>query len=84
MIYEVILIDQLLKSIILTMWDQFVTNESAAIAQMITTRPVIMAIRLKVVSHDGLSLSTRSSSSFIIDPRIPEATALQTWATEKK
>ncbi|KAK9998284.1 hypothetical protein SO802_017887 [Lithocarpus litseifolius] len=83
MIQEVILIGQLLKPIILTMWDQFVTNESAAIAQTITTRPIIMAIRLKVVSHNGLFLSTRSSSSFIIDPRIPEATALQTWMESK-
>ena len=48
-----------LKPIILTMWDQFVTNESAAIAQIITTRPVIMAIRLKVVSHNGKLFSKK-------------------------
>ena len=41
------------------MWDQFVTNESAAIEQIITTRPVIMAIRLKVVSNNGKLFSKK-------------------------
>lgn len=69
-----------LKPICLTMWDQFVDNESAAISD-------IIAPRLKVVSHNGMiswdminlfngisifiigmSLSMKQSSSFIINP----------------
>ncbi len=42
-----------LKTISLTMWDQFVTNESAVILELINSKPIIIAMRLKVVLHNG-------------------------------
>ncbi|KAK3198109.1 hypothetical protein Dsin_021524 [Dipteronia sinensis] len=66
---------------LLTMWDQFVGNEAAEIAKLITTKPVIIAARLKVVSYNGISLSTKSSSSFIINPNTYEAMTLRSWST---
>ena len=42
-----------LKTISLTMWDQFVTYESAVILELINSKPIIIAMRLKVVSHNG-------------------------------
>ena len=36
------------------MWDQFVGNEATTISDLIETRPVIIAARLKVVSYNDM------------------------------
>ncbi|XP_050290272.1 replication protein A 70 kDa DNA-binding subunit B-like [Quercus robur] len=76
-IQEFTLIDQLLKPVGLTMWDQFIANESATISEVINRKPVIIVMRLKVVSHNGISLSTKPSSSFVINPNHSKATTLE-------
>ena len=47
-----------LKPVGLTMWDQFIANESATISKVIDCKPVIIAMRLKVVSHNGKRFPT--------------------------
>ena len=42
-----------LKPVGLTMWDQFIATESATISEVINRKPVIIVMRLKVVSHNG-------------------------------
>ena len=42
-----------LKPVGLIMWDQFIPNESATISEVINCKPVIIATKLKVVSHNG-------------------------------
>lgn len=42
-----------LKPVGLTMWDQFIANELATISEVINRKPIIIAIRLKVISHNG-------------------------------
>ena len=37
----------------LTMWDQFIANELATISEVINRKPIIIAMRLKVISHNG-------------------------------
>ncbi|PON70498.1 hypothetical protein TorRG33x02_256540, partial [Trema orientale] len=70
--------------VILTFWDQFIQNECATIMELINTKPIILAKRLNVVPHNGLSLSTRSSSTFILNPNISQAESLNLWATNNK
>ncbi|XP_050281363.1 replication protein A 70 kDa DNA-binding subunit B-like isoform X2 [Quercus robur] len=84
MIQEFTLIDQLLKPVGLIMWDQFIPNESATISEVINCKPVIIATRLKVVSHNGISLSTKPSCSFVINPNHSKATALEEWASRNE
>jgi len=36
----------------LTMWDQFIANELATISEVINRKPIIIAMRLKVISHN--------------------------------
>ena len=43
-----------LEPICLTMWDHFVHNDSATISNVIKSKPVIIASRLKVVSYKGM------------------------------
>ncbi|KAK1592040.1 hypothetical protein Q3G72_018252 [Acer saccharum] len=62
------------------MWNQFVDNEAAQIFKMIKTRPIIIAAHLKVVSYNGTSLATKTTSSFVINPDTSEAKALHSWS----
>ena len=39
---------------LLNFWDQFVVNEAAKIIEVIETKPIIIAARLKVVSYNGM------------------------------
>ncbi|KAL5543449.1 hypothetical protein UlMin_007233 [Ulmus minor] len=58
--------------LILTMWDQFIENESAAIVKNIKSKPIIAAYKIRIVSVNGGSMSTKGSSTFVINPDIPE------------
>ncbi|KAK0583885.1 hypothetical protein LWI29_004527 [Acer saccharum] len=62
-------------------WDQFVGNEASEISKPVATKPVIIATRSKVVSYKGISLSTKSSTSFIINPNTCKPIALRSWST---
>ncbi|KAL5556097.1 hypothetical protein UlMin_038333 [Ulmus minor] len=76
-IQELVLVDQQLIPKILTMWDQFIENECAAIVKNIKSKPIIAAYRIQIVSFNGGSMSTKGSSTFVINPEIPEATILK-------
>ncbi|KAL5581401.1 hypothetical protein UlMin_013843 [Ulmus minor] len=81
---ELVLVDQQLIPKILTMWDQFIENESAAIVKNIKSKPIIAAYRIRIVSFNGGSMSTKGSSTFVINPDIPEATILKSWFAYNK
>ncbi|KAL5578975.1 hypothetical protein UlMin_011417 [Ulmus minor] len=53
-IQELLLVDQQLIPKILTMWDQFIENECAAIVKIIKTKPIIAAYRIRIVSFNGI------------------------------
>ncbi|XP_075650761.1 uncharacterized protein LOC142621329 [Castanea sativa] len=66
------------------MWEQFITNESTTISEVINRKLVIIAMRLKVASHNGISLSTKPSNFFIINPNHSKTTALEEWAARNE
>nr|XP_048323717.1 replication protein A 70 kDa DNA-binding subunit B-like [Ziziphus jujuba var. spinosa] len=68
-----------MDTVMLTMWNQFVNNECTQILNIMNRKPIIIGCRLKVSSYNGISLSTKSSSSFVIEPEIPQAAALSIW-----
>nr|XP_048331437.1 replication protein A 70 kDa DNA-binding subunit B-like [Ziziphus jujuba var. spinosa] len=65
--------------VMLTMWNQFVNNECTQILNIMNRKPIIIGCRLKVSSYNGISLSSKSSSSFVVEPDIPQAAALSIW-----
>ncbi|XP_041001530.1 uncharacterized protein LOC121247218 [Juglans microcarpa x Juglans regia] len=73
-------LDPSLNPISLTMWGQFVQDECKKISEIIGSKPVILGTRIRVGSYNGLSLSSRLKSKFMINPALPEATSLQEWA----
>ncbi|KAH7514937.1 hypothetical protein FEM48_Zijuj11G0143100 [Ziziphus jujuba var. spinosa] len=62
---------------------EIITNDGLEIVQEMTLmndkKPIIIGCRLKVSSYNGISLSTKSSSSFVIELEIPQAAALSIW-----
>ncbi|XP_060673826.1 replication protein A 70 kDa DNA-binding subunit D-like [Ziziphus jujuba] len=68
-----------MDTVMLTMWNQFVNNECTQILNIMNRKPIIIGCRLKVSSYNGISLSTKSSSSFVIELEIPQAAALSIW-----
>ncbi|XP_042950309.1 replication protein A 70 kDa DNA-binding subunit D-like [Carya illinoinensis] len=76
---EIYVIDQSFNPISLTMWGRFVQDECKKISEIIETKPILLATKLKVRSYNGLSLSSRPASAFTINPVIPEAKLLQRW-----
>ncbi|KAK1562215.1 hypothetical protein Q3G72_008196 [Acer saccharum] len=62
-------------------WNQFVGNEASEISKPVATKPIIIETHSKVVSYKGISLSTKSSTSFIINPNTYKPIALRSWST---
>ncbi|KAM6543252.1 hypothetical protein CsatB_007699 [Cannabis sativa] len=81
-IQEIYLIDEScsFKPVCLTMWGHKVHDECLQIAEVIEDRPIILGSKLIVQTKRGLSLSSRDTSTFKINPQLPEAEALKEWA----
>ncbi|KAM6547756.1 hypothetical protein CsatB_019432 [Cannabis sativa] len=81
-IQEIYLIDEScsFKPVCLTMWGHKVHDECLQIAEVIEERPIILGSKLIVQTKRGLSLSSRDTSTFKINPPLPEAEALKEWA----
>ncbi|KAG5549907.1 hypothetical protein RHGRI_015021 [Rhododendron griersonianum] len=78
-VVDVRVVDQGMKPTIISLWDQFSDYEARAMAALPGSFPVAIGLRLKTSTYYGLTLATRNTSSFIFNPPILEATALQSW-----
>ncbi|KAL5542676.1 hypothetical protein UlMin_010386 [Ulmus minor] len=102
-IQEVVMIYQEFKTIMLTMWENFLENECHSISNSLGRKPIIIGTHLKVksfndktkhitLSHSvikynviniifltGFSVSTKPSSSFLIDPHLEKLQDLKSW-----
>ncbi|KAH9619841.1 hypothetical protein KSS87_020832 [Heliosperma pusillum] len=81
---EFLLINHEMKPTILTMWDELASNEGSYISQFLDSFPIILATRLKVTSYNGISLSTKSSTTVLLNPQTPESQALQDWVLQNE
>ncbi|KAF8379086.1 hypothetical protein HHK36_028515 [Tetracentron sinense] len=61
---------------------KFTSNETEAISSVVDTKPIVVVTHVRVLDFNGLSLSTRGSTTITINPDIPEAISLQTWSLE--
>ncbi|KAF4382948.1 hypothetical protein G4B88_010119 [Cannabis sativa] len=80
-IQELVLVDNEFNIATLTMWNNFVDNECAAISNIIHKKPIMIGTRLKVVCYNGMSISTKNSSCFLIEPQLEVAKDLRAWIT---
>ncbi|KAI8569953.1 hypothetical protein RHMOL_Rhmol02G0318200 [Rhododendron molle] len=68
-----------MQQTVLTLWDQFVQHEGRAFTQLSGAYPIVLGVRFKVDTRNGVKLQTRGSTTFIFDPVLPEANALKSW-----
>ncbi|CAA0830282.1 Unknown protein [Striga hermonthica] len=76
---DIVLINEELVPMILTLWNAFGEIEGSQLAETINAGNVVVAMRVKVTTFHGLSLSTRTESSILINPPTPDAAALKQW-----
>ncbi|GKA72922.1 replication protein A 70 kDa DNA-binding subunit B-like protein [Tanacetum coccineum] len=72
------------KLLILSLWNHFDENEGNKLAGMIGSGVMIFCMRFKVTTFNCLSLSTRGSSGFMIDPPVAHDLQMQEWYNANK
>ncbi|KAH7834148.1 hypothetical protein Vadar_013148 [Vaccinium darrowii] len=81
---EFIVINKEFKPTLLTLWGSFAEQGGQKLLEMANTFPIIVGLRLKVSSHNGLSLGTRGNSTLLINPNSVSAKELRQWCIENK
>ncbi|GER41132.1 replication protein A 70 kDa DNA-binding subunit [Striga asiatica] len=76
---DIILVNNERIPILLTLWNKFAQREGNQLANNIDQANVIIAMRVKVTTLNGISLSTRSHSAVLINPPTAEANSLKQW-----
>ncbi|XP_027166146.1 replication protein A 70 kDa DNA-binding subunit B-like [Coffea eugenioides] len=69
---------------VLTLWGEHESEERQDIADMIHTQPVVAALRVRVTSYHAMHLSTKFSSSILINPPIQQANDLRNWCSHNQ
>nr|XP_027121389.1 uncharacterized protein LOC113738402 [Coffea arabica] len=69
---------------LMTLWNEFEHDEGSKIADMISTAPLIIALRVKVTTFNILSFTTRYSSGILISPPLPDDLSFKQWFTLNK
>ncbi|GKC03061.1 hypothetical protein Tco_0994671 [Tanacetum coccineum] len=66
------------------LWNHFDENEGNKLAGMIGPRVMIFCMRFKMTTFNCLSLSTKGSLGFMIDPPVSHDLQMQEWYNENK
>ncbi|KAL4580563.1 hypothetical protein LXL04_016762 [Taraxacum kok-saghyz] len=76
---DIVIVNEEKQPMILTLWDSFDTEEGQALEEMLENTPIIYAMRIKVTTFYGLSLTTRKESAIMINPPVPDEVKLLDW-----
>ncbi|GER32496.1 replication protein A 70 kDa DNA-binding subunit [Striga asiatica] len=74
------------KPVLLTLWNQFETEDDIGqhLANTVAAGNIILSMRTRVTTFNGLSLSTKTGTCLMINPPILAADRLKQWYTENK
>ncbi|CAA0810728.1 Unknown protein [Striga hermonthica] len=81
---DIVIVNTENMPMILTLWNEFATTEGQQLATGINAGNVIIAMRVRVTTFHGLSLSTKSTSAILINPPTPEANELKQWYIQNR
>ncbi|XXG46602.1 hypothetical protein AAC387_Pa02g1408 [Persea americana] len=76
---DVIIADESKKTVTVSLWSDLATNIGQELMEKVDTAPIVALKCLKVGDFQGVSLSTLSKSTLLINPDIPEAKKLRSW-----
>ncbi|CAH9092612.1 unnamed protein product, partial [Cuscuta europaea] len=85
-INEIVLVDEKLKPISLTLWGDFADTEGSEIVNLLNENeyPLISIENIGVTPFKGISLSKKPHSTVTINPISSRAQQLQKWAVENR
>ncbi|XP_052625737.1 replication protein A 70 kDa DNA-binding subunit B-like [Lactuca sativa] len=81
---DIIIVNEERILLLLTLWNSFDDNEGYALQKMTTTPPMIFGMRLKVITSNGLSLTTTMGSAIMINPPAAKDLHLDNWYNENE
>ncbi|XP_072980506.1 replication protein A 70 kDa DNA-binding subunit B-like [Typha angustifolia] len=67
------------KTVTISLWNDLATNIGQELLEMVDTAPVVAIKSLKVGEFQGVSLSSLSKSTVLINPDLPESKKLKSW-----
>ncbi|KAG6545076.1 hypothetical protein Mapa_013459 [Marchantia paleacea] len=76
---DITIADESNKTVVVTLWNALSTDQGAKVFGMVDEEPIVVFRSVRVSDYQGLSLSTVSHSTVLINPDIPEVKALRLW-----
>lgn len=67
---------------VFTIWEPYIYYEGLEIINAIHIYPIILVLRPKVTSCNGIDMSTRPNSTIVINPPLPQVASLKLWCEE--
>ncbi|KAL9686081.1 hypothetical protein QQ045_023536 [Rhodiola kirilowii] len=76
---DITIADDTNKTVVVSLWSELATGIGQELLDIVDSSPVVAIKSVKVGDFQGISLSTVSRSSVVINPDIPEARKLRSW-----
>ncbi|GAA0159641.1 hypothetical protein LIER_16367 [Lithospermum erythrorhizon] len=76
-------VDMEMIPICITLWEEMTDIQGPVLMEAMNSRAAVVAKRLSFTKYNGISLASKNSSSFIINPPIEEALNLKSWIESK-
>ncbi|THU72612.1 hypothetical protein C4D60_Mb04t14040 [Musa balbisiana] len=76
---DITIADDSNKTVNVSLWNDLATDVGQQLLDMVDTSPVVAIKCLKVGDFQGVSLSTLSRSTVVINPDLPETKKLRSW-----
>ncbi|CAH9092770.1 unnamed protein product [Cuscuta europaea] len=76
---DITIADETKKTVVVSLWNDLATNVGQELLDMVDKSPVVAIKSLKVGDFQGVSLSTLSKSTVLVNPDVPKAKDLRSW-----
>ncbi|KAF7806265.1 replication protein A 70 kDa DNA-binding subunit B [Senna tora] len=76
---DITIADETKKTVVVSLWGDLATNVGQELLDIADKSPLVAIKSLRVGDFQGVSLSTISKSTVLINPDIPEAKKLRSW-----
>ncbi|XP_050376905.1 replication protein A 70 kDa DNA-binding subunit B [Argentina anserina] len=76
---DITIADESKKMVVVSLWNDLATGVGQELLDIADQSPVVAIKSLKVGDYQGVSLSTLSRSSVLVNPDLPEAKRLKSW-----
>ncbi|GAV64398.1 tRNA_anti domain-containing protein/Rep-A_N domain-containing protein/Rep_fac-A_C domain-containing protein [Cephalotus follicularis] len=76
---DIVVADETKKTVVVSLWNELATGLGQELLDNADKSPIVAIKSLKVGDFQGVSLSTLSRSTVLVDPDIPEAKNLRSW-----